>query len=170
MNELTILMHLLSKKNKFEMGATQDEILKALNITDKNKSIYFQRIINNLANYLKILGLQVRFNPLNYRWYISFESGVTEIVSANPFEGNPRLAATLYCTLINCLTNSGETTIQKIKEIRKKEGIIEDIKELENLGFITYDKFLNKVNLTPLIGYILDLEKVFLKLALELKK
>ena len=170
MNELTILMHLLSKKNKFEMGATQDEILKALNVKDKNKSIYFQRIISNLANHLKTLGLQVKFNPLNSRWYISFESGITEIVSANPFEGNPRLAATLYCTLINCFTNSGETTIQKIKEIRKKEGIMEDIKELENLGFVTYDKYLNKVNLTPLIGYLLDLEKVFLKIALELKK
>jgi len=170
MNELTVLMYFLSKKDKFVMGATQDEILKALNVKDKNKTIYFQRLINNLADYLNSLGLQVKFNPLNDHWYISFEPGITEIISANPFEGNPRLAATLYCTLINCFNSSGETTIQKIKEIRKKEGIIEDIKELEKLGFVTYDKYQKKVNLTPLIGYLLDLEKLFIKLALKLKK
>jgi hypothetical protein len=170
MNELTILMHLLSKKNKFKMGATQDEVLKALNVKDRNKSIYFQRIINNLANYIKAIGLQVRYNPLNCHWYISFETGISELISANPFEGNPRLAATLYCILINCFNSSGETTIQKIKEVRKKKGILEDIKELEKLGFVNYDKYLNKVNLTPLIGYLLDLDKLFIKLALKLKE
>ncbi|MFW9952151.1 MAG: hypothetical protein ACFFKA_18675 [Candidatus Thorarchaeota archaeon] len=171
MNELTILMHFLSKKtNKFQIGATQEEILKSLNVNDKNKTIHFQNLINNLANYLKPLGLQVRFNPLNSYWYIVFEPETTEIISANPFEGNPRLAATLFCTLINCFNSSGETTIQKIKEVRKKKGVIEDLKELEKLGFVTYEKNFNKISLTPLIGYLLDLEKLFLKIALKLKK
>ncbi|MFX0038916.1 MAG: hypothetical protein ACFFCY_10210 [Promethearchaeota archaeon] len=171
MNELTILMHFLSKKtNKFQIGATQEEILKRLNVNDKNKTIHFQNLINNLANYLKPLGLQVRFNPLNSYWYIIFEPETTEIISANPFEGNPRLAATLFCTLINCFNSSGETTIQKIKEVRKKKGVIEDLKELEKLGFVTYEKNFNKISLTPLIGYLLDLEKLFLKIALKLKK
>jgi len=170
MNELTVLMHLLSKKiTKSQIGATQEEILKALNIKDKNKTIYFQNLIKNLTNYLEPLGLQVRFNPLNSYWYISFDPETTEIISANPFEGNPKLAATLYCTLINCFNSSGETTIQKIKEIRKKEGVIEDLRELEKMGFITYEKYLNKISLTPLIGYLLDLEKLFLKIALKLK-
>lgn len=171
MNELTILMHFLSNKtNKFQIGATQEEILKSLNVNDKNKTIHFQNLINNLANYLKPLGLQVRFNPLNSYWYIVFEPETTEIISANPFEGNPRLAATLFCTLINCFNSSGETTIQKIKEVRKKKGVIEDLKELEKLGFVTYEKNFNKISLTPLIGYLLDLEKLFLKIALKLKK
>ena len=171
MNEMTILMHLLSKKtSKFQIGATQDEILKTLNIKDKNKTIYFQNVIKNLAHYLKPLGLQIRFNPLNSHWYISFDLETTEIISANPFEGNPRLAATLYCTLITCFNSSGETTIQKIKEVRKKEGVIEDLKELEKMGFITYEKYFNKISLTPLIGYLLDLEKLFLKIALKLKE
>ncbi|MFX0142507.1 MAG: hypothetical protein ACFE9C_00385 [Candidatus Hodarchaeota archaeon] len=171
MNELTVLMHFLSKKvNNFQIGATQEEILRALNVNDKNKTIYFQNLINNLANYLNPLGLQVRFNPLNSCWHIVFEQETTEIISANPFEGNPRLAATLYCTLVNCFNSSGETTIQKIKEIRKKKGVIEDLKELEKLGFVTYQKNSNKISLTPLIGYLLDLEKLFLKIALKLKK
>ncbi|MFW9973154.1 MAG: hypothetical protein ACFFDF_23425 [Candidatus Odinarchaeota archaeon] len=171
MNELTILMHLLSKKaNVSQIGATQDEILKILNVRDRNKTIYFQNMIKNLAHYLEPLGLQIRFNPLNSYWYISFESETTDFISANPFEGKPRLAATLYCTLINCFNSSGETTIKKIKEIRKKEGVIEDLKELEKMGFVTYKKYFNKISLTPLIGYLLDLEKLFLKIALKLKE
>ncbi len=170
MNELTVLMHLLSKKtSKSQIGATKGEILNRFNVKDRNKSIYFQDLINNLSNYLEPLGLQVRFNPLNSYWYISFDPETTEIISANPFEGNPRLAATLYCTVICCFNSSGETTIQKIKEIRKKKGAIEDIKELEKMGFVTLEKDLNKVSLTPLIGYLLDLEKLFLKIALKLK-
>ncbi len=170
MNEFTILMHLLSKKSsKFQIGATQEEILNVLNFKDKNKTIYFQNLIRNLANYLEVLGLQVRFNPLNSYWYIAFDPEIPELISANPFEGNPRLAATLYCTLINCFNASGETTVQKIKEIRKKKGILKDIKELENMGFLIYKQKLNKISLTPLIGYLLDLEKLFLKIALKLK-
>ena len=170
MNEMTILVYLLSKETyKSQIGATQEEILNALNVKDKNKSFYFQNVIENLSNYVEPLGLQVRFNPLNSHWYISFDSETTEIISANPFEGNPRLAATLYCTLICCFNNSGETTVQKIKEIRKKKGVIDDIKELEKTGFVTHEKHLGKVHLTPLIGYLIDLEKLFFKIALKLK-
>lgn len=170
MNELTVLMHLLSKKiSKSQIGATKQEILKNLNVKDKNKSIYFQTMINNLSNYLGPLGLQVRFNPLNSYWYISFDPETTEIISANPFEGNPRLAATLYCTMICCFNSTGEATIQKIKELRKKKGVLEDIKELDKMGFVNLEKSLNKVSLTPLIGYLLDLEKLFVKIALKLK-
>ena len=170
MNELTVLMHLLSKKiNYSQIGATQKEILNALNVKDKNKAIYFQNIIKNLSKYLEPLGLQVRFNPLNSYWYISFDPETTELLSANPFEGNPRLAATLFCTLISCFNSSGETTIQKIKEIRKKKGVLEDIKELKKMGFVNLERNLNKVSLTPLVGYLIDLEKLFLKIALKLK-
>ncbi len=170
MNEITVLMHLLSKRASiYQIGATKEVILKNLNIKDKNKAIYFQNLIKNLSNYLEPLGLQVRFNPLNSCWYISFDPETTEIISANPFEGNPRLAATLYCTMICCFNSAGETTIQKIKELRKKKGVLEDIKELEKKGFVIIEKDLNKISLTPLIGYLLNLEKLFLKIALKLK-
>ncbi len=170
MNEMSVLMHLLSKKeNNSIIGSTKKEILNALNVRDKNKLIYFQNLITSASNYLEPIGLQIRFNPLNSYWYLTFDSETTEIISANPFEGNPRLAATLFCTLICCIGSSGETTIQKIIEIRKKKGVIEDIKELKKMGFVLFDKNLNKVNLTPLIGYLLDLEKLFLKIALKMK-
>lgn len=170
MNELTVLMHLLSKKiNNSQIGATEEEILNALNVKNKNRAIYFRNMIKNLSNYLEPLGLQVRFNPLNSFWYISFDPETTELFSTNPFEGNPRLAATLFCTLISCFNSSGETTIQKIKEIRKKKGVLEDLRELKKMGFVNLERNLNKVSLTPLIGYLIDLEKLFLKIALKLK-
>jgi len=171
MNEISVLMYLLSKKsNIFQIGASEDEILKALNFKDKNKSIYFQNLLNQFSKYIEPLGLQIRFNPLNSHWYISFDSDTTEIISANPFNGKARLAATLFCTLVCCFNNSGMTQIQKIKELRKKKDIWEDLKELKKRGFIEIDKNLNHVYLTPLIGYLLDLEKLFIKISLELKK
>jgi hypothetical protein len=170
MNEFTILMHLLSsKKDKIRIGATKEEILKAINIHNRNESIYFQNLITHLSSYIEPLGLQIRFNPLSSCWYIAFDRYASDFFSANPFEGKPRLAATLFCTVICCLKNLGIAKIQDIKNIRKKKFIIEDIKELQNWGYIQFDDKLGKVNLTPLIGYQLDLNKLFIKLALKVK-
>jgi len=161
-------MHLLSsKKDKIQIGATKEEILKAINIHGKNESIYFQSLITHLSNYIEPVGLQIRFNPLSSRWYIAFERYLSDFFSANPFEGYPRLAATLFCTLICCLKNLGIAKIQDIKEIRKKKHVIEDLKELQNMGYLELDDKLGKVCLTPLIGYQLDLNKLFIKLALK---
>ena len=171
LNEITILMHLLSNRvNISEIGATKEEILKALNIKSKNESIYFQDLITNLSNYIEPLGLQIRFNPLNSHWFTTFDSDVSEFVSANPFEGRPRLAATLFCTLVCCVKNLGVSKIHEIQELRKKKTIVEDLNELRKMGYLELDKDLGQVRLTPLIGYQLDLEKLFVKLALKLKK
>ena len=37
------------------------------------------------------------------------------------------------------------------------------------MGFVLFEKNLNKVKVTPLIGHLLDLEKLFLKTALKMK-
>ena len=63
----------------------------------------------------------------------------------------------------------GIAKIQDIKEIRKKKHIIEDLKELRKMGYLQLDDKLGKVSLTPLIGYQLDLNKLFIKLALKIK-
>ena len=72
MNEISILMHLLSRKKKIsQIGATRGEILEILNVKGKNTSIHFQNLINGLSNYLIPLGLQIKFNSLNSHWYIN---------------------------------------------------------------------------------------------------
>jgi len=169
MNEISILMHLLSrKKNLYQIGATKKEILDVLNVKNKNKSIYFQNLITGLSNYLEPLGLQVKFNSLNAHWFINYENDVIELVSTNPFEGKPSLAATLLCTLTCCLKNSGTSSIQEIRKLRSKKDIMDDIKTLEKDGYLAIDKTTNQVQLTPLIGYKLDLHKLLVKLSLKL--
>ena len=171
MNEISILMHILSSKNnRFQLGATKSEVLKELNITNKNKTVYFQNIISNLSNYLEPLGLQIKFNPIDSHWFISYESDISNLVSANPFEGKPKLAATLFCTLISCLQNSGEGKIYDIKQLRKKKHVIQDLKDLEKSGYLEINSELGLVYLTPLIGYQLDFEKLFITLSLKLKE
>ncbi|MHA2399566.1 MAG: hypothetical protein ACXADU_11850 [Promethearchaeota archaeon] len=170
MNELTILMHLLSEKtNNVQIGATKEEVLKKLNLYGKNESVYFHNLITHLSSYIEPLGLQIRFNPLSSHWYIAFETTTSEFLSANPFENKPRLAATIFCVLICCLKDLGRGKIQDIKEIRRKKHIIEDLKELEKLGYLELEEDLGIVSLTPLIGYQLDLNMLLVKLALKIK-
>ena len=171
MNEISILMHLLSrKKNSYQIGATKKEILDILNVKTKNKSFYFQNLITGLSNYLEPLGLQVKFNSLNSHWFINYENKVIELVSNNPFEGKPSIAATLLCVLTSCLKNSGTSSIQEIRKLRSKKDITDDIKTLEKEGYLVIDKTTNQVQLTPLIGYKLDLHKLLVKLSLKLKE
>ena len=169
MNEFTILVYLLGKKtNNFEIGATKEEIIKKLNVQGKNESVYFQNLIVQLSNYLEPLGLQIRFNPLSSRWYLAFEMATSDFIYANPFEDKPRLAATLFCILICCLRNAGIGKIHDIEKLRKKKTVRDDLKELRNRGYIEIADDLGQVRLTPLIGYQLDLNKLFIKLSLKL--
>jgi hypothetical protein len=171
MNEISILMHLLSRKSgKYQIGASKKEILDMLNITHKNKELYFQELIINLSKYIEPLGLQIRFNPINSNWYISHDSQITDLTSANPFENKPRLAASLFCALVLSINNpTGIVKVSEIQEIRKKKTIYEDLDELEKLGYLEVDKKLEQIKLTPLLGYHLDLDKLFINLALKIK-
>ena len=171
LNEISILMHLLSNKNGlYQMGATKKEILQGLNIKGRNKSVYFHNLITNLSNYLEPLGLQIKYNPIDSHWFLSFDPEISDVISANPFEGKPRLAATLFCALVCCLQNSGEGKIPEIEKLRKKKNVVEDLRELEKRGYLEINTDLGQVLLTPLIGYQLDFEKLFIKLALKLNK
>ncbi len=171
MNEISILMYMLSRKKSInQIGATEKEILKSLNVKNKNKSVYFQDILTSLSKYLEPLGLQIHFNSLNSHWFVNHDSELTELITANPFEGRPSLSATLLCILTSCLKNSGHTSIQEIRALRNKKDIKDDIKILEKEGFLELDKKTTNIKLTPLIGYKLDLQKLFVRLALKLKE
>ncbi len=172
MNEMSILMHLLSEqKNLFQIGATKKEILDKMSIPSGNRdsTIYFNDLLLNLAKYIEPLGLQVQFNPIDSHWYVCYESDISDLISANPFENKPRLAASLFCIIMCTMKNSGVGKISEIKEMRKKKDILPDLMDLEEMGYIQINKELNQVKLTPLIGYKLDMEKLFVNLSLKLK-
>jgi hypothetical protein len=171
MNEISILMNLLSKKrNNAQIGAPKEEILDILGVKEKYSSIYFQKLLIELSNYLQPIGMQIRCNPLNSYWFITFESEISELISANPFEGRPSLAATLFCILIYCLKSSGKASISDIQKLRNKKYIVDDLKELETLGYIIVNRETEQVKLTPLIGYKLDIPKLLLQTALKIKE
>ena len=116
-----------------------------LNLKTKNQSVHFQKIIIELANYIEPIGLQIRYNPLDAHWFISFDSGISDHIMSNPFEQQPSLAATLFCTLAFCLKNNGYTTIPEIKRLRNKKGLYQDLKDLEKRGYIIIEKSTGKV-------------------------
>lgn len=170
-NELSILMNLLSKKvNKYQIGSTKTQILSFLNLDPKKDNHYFQELIVQLSNYIKPLGLYIRYNPIDNHWYIGHDFMTSNLLSANPFEDKPKLAATLFCVLVCCLTNTGNSKINEIKNLRNKKGIIKDLKDLEEMGYVEINEKLNEVKLTSLVGYQLDIQKLFTKLTLKLKK
>ena len=170
MNEISILLHLLSKKEDLdEIGATEKEIAEILNLKNRNKKIHFQNLIIELSQIIEPIGLLIQYNPLNSHWFIIFKSEISDLIKSNPFKNKPSLAATLFCILASCLKNSGFTTIHEIQALRIKKTISDDIKELEKEGYIKYNKELNQITLTPLIGYQLDMNKLVIKLLLKLK-
>lgn len=162
MNEFSLLVHFLTRKiNPLQKGATEDEIIDALNLKGKTRFTQLHDIMNNLSKYIQPLGLHIKFNPLDFHWFITHEEELNELISANPFENKPRLAASLFSVLVLALKNLGNAKIAKLKELRKKKGIMRDLKELEEMGYIKIFKDLGYVRLTPLIGYELDLQKLF---------
>lgn len=171
MNELSILMHLLSRKvNKYQIGATKDQIIETLHIDGKHEEVYFHHLITNLSKQIEPLGLNVQYNPLDAHWFIAYDSNLSNLVSANPFEDKPKLAATLFYVITCCLSNSGSTKIKRIKDLRNKKGIMNDLKELEEFGYIKLYPDVNEVAITEKIGYQINLPQLFTKLSLKLKK
>ncbi|MBD3214623.1 MAG: hypothetical protein GF311_18575 [Candidatus Lokiarchaeota archaeon] len=171
MNEFSILMNLLSNKvSKNQIGATKQELMDALNLKNDKDTFYFQELLSQLSNYVQPLGLYIRFNPVDHHWFISHDFKTSNLLSANPFQDKPKLAATLFCVLVSCLKNSGSAKVKNIKKLRKKKGVLRDLKQLEEEGYISLDDEENEVILTPLIGYQLDIQKLFVKLSLKLKE
>lgn len=169
MNEFSILIQLLSRNiNKIQKGATEDELTEAMSLGGKNKFIQLQTVLNNLSKYIEPLGLQIKFNPLDFHWFISHDEDLDDLVSANPFEDKPRLAASLFSVLVLALKNLGNAKISEIKKIRKKKGIKRDLKDLEDMGYVQMFENLGYVKLTPLIGYEIDLQKLFNNVSLKL--
>jgi len=170
-NEFSILMNLLSRRvNKYQIGAPKKEIMESLHLNLEKESYYFQDLLGQLSNYIEPLGLYIKYNPIDQHWFISHDIQTSNLLFTNPFEDKPKLAASLFCVLVCCLTNSGPSKIKDIKDLRKKKGILRDLKELEQMGYLNINKEKNEVILTPLIGYQLDLQKLFIKLSLKLKK
>ena len=170
MNEISVLMYLLSKRSsQHKIGATREEIMEILNPGKKAEDFLFNDLINKLSNYIEPLGLQINYNSLNSHWYLSVKNEISELFKANPFIEHPSLAATLFSTLTCCLRNRGTTNIQEVRKLRKKKNLMKDLKDLEKQGYLSIDSKTYKINLTPLIGYQIDMEKLYKNILMIMK-
>lgn len=152
-------MILLTRSHDTTRGAPAEEILKTLHWPEKLGCGELQKKLSEFDTYLQPLGLQVRLNPLNDFWFVAFRQDISEFAVQNPFGGKLRLPATLLATIICMVKYRNQVPISAIREIRKKETVLEDLKQLQNLGYIEITG--EKITLTPLIGYQLDLINLF---------
>jgi len=170
MNEISLLMYLLSRRgSRHEFGATKEEMIDILNLGKKVEDFMFNNLITKLSDYVEPLGFRINYNPLNSHWYLSIKSEIAEFFRANPFNEHPSLAATLFCTLACCLKNRGKTSIQEIRNLRKKKNLLADLKVLKANGYISIDSTTKIIKLTPLIGYQIDIERLYKNIALMMK-
>ena len=152
-------MVILTGSNGALRGAPVEDILKSLHWPEKLGRAELQKKLMEFDTYVKPLGLQVRVNPLNDHWFVAFRQDISEFTTQNPFGGKPRLPATLLATIICMIKYGNLVPVSAIQEIRKKETVLEDLKQLERLGYVEIaGKF---ATLTPLIGYQLDLINLF---------
>jgi hypothetical protein len=152
-------MYLLTRSQEYARGATEDEILDSLHIPQKVGKSEMQKKLAALDSYLQPLGMHVRENPLDEHWFVAFRDEVTDLADINPFSGHPRLAATLLATIICVLKFGNQVPIDALHEIRHKKGVQQDLKDLQKLHYVDFVD--NKVVITPLIGYQLDLLTLF---------
>ena len=159
LNEFTALMIMLTRSNEGLRGAPAEDILRTLHWPEKLGRAELQKKLMEFDTYVKPLGLQVRVNPLNDHWFVAFHQEMAEFSNQNPFGGNPRLPPTLLATIICMVKYGNRVPISSIQEIRKKQTVLDDLKQLERLGYIEIAQ--EFVTITPLIGYQLDLINLF---------
>ena len=124
-------------------------------------------MLSGLNKTLFPIGVVTKFNPVNSHWYLGFQEKMEHKFGKSTLILSPRIAALLFTILILYVSKSTHITIKKIQEIRNKQDLSKDIRDLEKLGFITFDE--DVITVTPKIFYYIDVEELIEKIK-ELKK
>lgn len=159
MNEAEVLIYMLSRKqDEKNIGASENELLNALSLTDRNSKFKLLNLLEEINANIFPFGLTVKFNPVNEHWFISFKDNVSTFNESHNSLLSTKLAATLFSILVLNFSNNISATIAEIAKIRNKQNITEDIEELKNQGYLELDG--NNVILTPKIFYYLDIDDI----------
>lgn len=167
MNEYSMLIHLLTRKrgdNQEKIGSTTEEIIKALDLGDKNNFFIFNKTIKEFSEYIRLLGLSIRFNPMNAHWFLIQDKETVEYFKENPLFSTPKLAATLLVILLLNVLNK-QTTITQVANYRDVKNIKQDLKALKEMGYIEYND--TYVQLTEKLVYNVDIQKLIEKIENE---
>ena len=170
MNEFSLIMAKLTQYSlniynnvQKDIGASSEELFKILGYSGKYAKERLLEKLVQFSEYLTPIGLNLRLNPLNQKWFLGSNQDNMEFLQKNPFELYPRLGATLYVILALFLLQNKDISLESVKKYRKKKDISEDIKELERLNFIIVHE--NRIQIDNNLGYMIDFQQ-FLK-ALE---
>ena len=160
MNAAEYLIYLLTyRKDEFTIGMNEKELLYRLSLTDKNAKFKLLNLLEELNANLSIMGLNVKFNPANDHWFISFKDKLPILSKDYSDYGlSHSLAATLLCILILSISKGGSIPLKEVSSIRKKKNIHDDIESLEKSGYILNKK--GNLTLTPRIFYYIDVESI----------
>ncbi len=164
MNEFTILMKLLTRTGD-PIGSSMEDMLEALDVPEDVGPQYVYSLLKGLHLKLKEIGLTIQFNPLSQVYYIdtvtSFEAIPDESGLAD------RLAATLLIIITLAFQEGGWVSLGRIKEFRRKSlaGIRADIRDLESLGYVEFDRINEQVRPGTRIPFEIDYEEFFRRLS-----
>lgn len=160
MNEYTILMKLLTRSGN-PIGAGVDDMLDALGLPeDLGREVLFRRM-GELHSRLGPVGLTIKHNPVSGVFYVDtlHQSKMKQEDSMLP----DRLAATLLIVITLAYQEGGWVSFDRVREFRKKSlrGVMEDLRELQNQGYIELDQAGKRARLGFRVPFEIDYEAFF---------
>jgi hypothetical protein len=165
MNEYAILMKLLTRSGD-PIGAGVDDMLDALGLPeDIGREILFRRL-GELHSRLEPVGLTIKHNPVSSVFYVdTIHQSKMKQDSMLP----DRLAATLLIVITRAYQEGGWVSYDRVREFRKKSlrGVMEDLRELQNQGYIELDPADKRVRLGLRVPFEIDYEAFFRDLVAE---
>ena len=166
MNEYAILMKLLTRSGD-PIGAGVDDMLDALGLPeDLGREVLFRRL-GELHSRLEPIGLTIKHNPVSSVFYVDtlHQSKMKKEDSILP----DRLAATLLIVITLAYQEGGWVSFDTVREFRKKSlrGVMEDLRDLQNQGYIEIDQVGKRVRLGMRVPFEIDYEAFFRELVSE---
>ena len=172
MNEFSLLFHDLSQVRQITVpegmkeypiyGVTEDELLTTLHLTGQHARYQLLKLLNRFAHAITPFGLEIHQNPLNLHWFLRQSNEIQDFFQSSPFNTKPRLIATLTVIIALTLLEGHPVTDDQVENLRKKQSIQDDLRELIDHNFIQVHDSL--IDLTPTIGYYVDFERFYNKL------
>lgn len=160
MNEYEILTAMLTRSTEQTRGATERELEKALKLSSRASKVKLASLLAQYAEYVAVLGLELRYNPLDRHWFLSQRADLANLLELDPFSGKTRLGATLLALVTLAFAQGNPVDLESLRQVRKKAALTRDLDELEGMGFVRMDSGRKRVTLTPKVGYFCDLREL----------
>ena len=147
------------------MGAGMEDVLDALGLPEGSGNHIAIQHLAGLHRQLKQLGLAIKHNPVARVFYLDTLDDVQLVEEETTLPD--RLAATLLVVITLTYQEGDWVPFSRVKEFRNKtiRGIRDDLRELQDLGYVEVDKKGKQVRPGSKVAFEIDYESFFRKLA-----